>query len=762
MSIEKYISPFIESQFPLFYQEEGDTFIDFTKAYYEWLETEGAISQARKLLDYRDIDNTLEDFVTHFKNKYIDSLPENVISDKTLLIKHIIELYRSKGTEASYKLLFKMIFNEDIEIYLPGKEIFKLSDGVWKTPYYIEVSDNPYLSQLIGKEIYSSSSGARAIVENFYVKSVNRKIVNILVLVEQIGRFKYGERIFCEDLPEITTDNSPIIFGSLSSISITNGGINYKVGDLLNVTKSGVGGIARVRATRNKNGQVQFTLADGGTGFSMEAVINIDGTVTSISNITNTNPVVVTTTVPHELSSGTSLRIDQVEGMTEINTGTYDYFANVINTTAYSVYTNQTLTTPLNGTTYSTYNSNTGYMYLNTGGAGANFDIGSLVNKEIYKINTDTIDSYYNTRLDSSVSGFKLNITNKNGTFSSGHIIKMSNVNILEVDYLMVSPGTLVANGELVSNSSIGLNNITVCCTDNSMLVLKGSDISNANLVSGVTLKGATSNSIIYINTVFPVSTINCTANVLSVGVNYLTVNSQSGYFLYGESVIDQTSSANATITSIERLTNWGFPAVGLSDIENMDTQIEDALTSVEKEVGTIASLKNINPGTGYALDPIVTIIEPLIYNLKIMEPDGHYKGFNAIVDAKAGYAEGVVTAVDIIDSGFGYERDQDVDLYNEENAYSVSGKTVVDMNGVSKGYWEDNKSFVSDLMYLQDSNYYQNYSYEILASRMLNTYENYVKDLVHPTGMKLFGRYVIKNEIEDNTVLMESSFSQS
>ena len=762
MSIEKYISPFIESQFPLFYQEEGDTFIDFTKAYYEWLETEGAISQARKLLDYRDIDNTLEDFVTHFKNKYIDSLPENVISDKTLLIKHIIELYRSKGTEASYKLLFKMIFNEDIEIYLPGKEIFKLSDGVWKTPYYIEVSDNPYLSQLIGKEIYSSSSGARAIVENFYVKSVNRKIVNILVLAEQIGRFKYGERIFCEDLPEITTDNSPIIFGSLSSISITNGGINYKVGDLLNVTKSGVGGIARVRATRNKNGQVQFTLADGGTGFSMEAIINIDGAVTSISNITNTNPVVVTTNIPHELTSGTSLRIDQVEGMTEINTGTYDYFANVINTTAYSVYTNQTLTTPLNGTTYSAYNSNTGFMYLNTGGFGANFDIGSLVNKEIYKINTDTIDSYYNTRLDSSVSGFKLNITNKNGTFSSGHIIKMSNVNILEVDYLMVSLGTLVANGELVSNSSIGLNNITVCRTDNSMLVLKGSDISNANLVSGVTLKGATSNSIIYINTVFPVSTINCTANVLSVGVNYLTVNSQSGYFLYGESVIDQTSSANATITSIERLTNWGFPAVGLSDIENMDTQIDDALTSVEKEVGTIASLKNINPGTGYALDPIVTIIEPLIYNLKIMEPDGHYKGFNAIVDAKAGYAEGVVTAVDIIDSGFGYERDQDVDLYNEGNPYSVSGKTVVDMNGVSKGYWEDNKSFVSDLMYLQDSNYYQNYSYEILASKMLNTYEKYVKDLVHPTGMKLFGRYVIKNEIEDNTVLMESSFSQS
>jgi hypothetical protein len=147
---------------------------------------------------------------------------------------------------------------------------------------------------------------------------------------------------------------------------------------------------------------------------------------------------------------------------------------------------------------------------------------------------------------------------------------------------------------------------------------------------------------------------------------------------------------------------------------------------------------------------------------LKITESDGKYKGFNSILSATAGYATGVVTAVDIIDSGFGYERDQDVSLYNETNQYSVSGKTVVDSNGISKGYWEDNKSFVSDLMYLQDSDYYQNYSYEILASRMLNTYENYVKDLVHPTGMKMFGRYVIKNEMEDNTKLLESSFSQS
>ena len=40
-NIEKRISPLIQSQFPSFYQEEGENFIAFVKAYYEWLENSG-------------------------------------------------------------------------------------------------------------------------------------------------------------------------------------------------------------------------------------------------------------------------------------------------------------------------------------------------------------------------------------------------------------------------------------------------------------------------------------------------------------------------------------------------------------------------------------------------------------------------------------------------------------------------------------------------------------------------------------------------
>jgi hypothetical protein len=142
-------------------------------------------------------------------------------------------------------------------------------------------------------------------------------------------------------------------------------------------------------------------------------------------------------------------------------------------------------------------------------------------------------------------------------------------------------------------------------------------------------------------------------------------------------------------------------------------------------------------------------VIEPLIYELREIGKNGGYKGFNANVVAKAGYAGGIATAIEIVDSGYGYERDQQVALTNENNPYGIIGTTVIDLAGKGKGYWKSNQGFLSDQIYLQDSYFYQKFSYEIIASRMLNTYETYVKDLVHPSGMKLFGRFINKNELE-------------
>ena len=762
MSIEKFISPFIEAQFPQFYQEEGPYFIAFVKAYYEWLEqSNNVINATRSLMEYRDLDTTLESFVKYFKNKYISSLPENIVADKKLLIKYILDLYRSKGTEKSYALLFRILFNEDIELYVPGKYIFKPSDNEWVLPKYIEVSDSPYLFDFIGKKIYSSSFNSTAIVENYFTKQVGNKLVNVLSLSNIQGRFKYGEKILSEDLPQITSVNAPVIFGSLSSVGVFEGGLNYQVGDVLNVSGTGSGGLARVVATRSKNGEVTFNLLDGGSGFSLNAIVNIDGTALSISNASNTDPVLIQTVNNHNLTSGKSVRIDLVEGMEELNITTYNYFVNVVSSNTFELYHNSPLSNTVDGSAFSTYSPGTGYVYFNTGGENASFEIGSIVNKEIFQINTDDISDYEAAVLDSAVSGYNISVSNVQGTFSIGNAVRMANVDVRGLDIDMISSTTLLA-GENVSNSALGINNLTVTISDGSYVQVKGSDINNANLINGVHLLSNTSGSYFHINSTYSVENVNATASVIAVNSSVIGVNNQVGYFILGEKLINSTVTANADIGEVDRLTNWAFPKVAIPDIENMDTSIGNALTTEDLEVGTIASLKNINSGEGYASDPVVTIKEPLIYKLRIDDGNGKFKGFNAEVSAAAGFANGIVTAVEIIDSGFGYTRDSTIYLNTANNPYSVIGTSVVDLNGVGKGYWKDNRSFTSDKIFLQDSFYYQNYSYEILATRMLDTYEKFVLDLIHPTGLKLFGRYFIKNELVNDEVSLEFSIVSS
>jgi hypothetical protein len=1290
MNIEKFISPFIESQFPQFYKEDGPVFIEFVKAYYEWMESTGNVGNiSRSLMEIRDLDTTVISFITYFKNKYINSLPENILGNKKFLIKHIIDLYRSKGTETSYKLLFKMLFNEDIETYIPSEHIFKLSDGEWKTPRYIEISDNVHLYALIGNKIYSSSKNAFAVVENYYITSVNDKLVNVLVLTDLQGDFKYGEKILCDDLyvkrsydakdpkykkkasfyghiiydtlhilnsegiieigqnvyyqnakigkiisgsgevwkldikagvhdfPDhrgfyqnavmtssyeisnlltteyinyyqysklsendkenyilaINLNSAPVIFGSLSSVSIVNGGLGYKVGDELEIKNSGSGGLAVVKSVTSRNGEVTFNLLSGGTGFSLDASILVDGKSTHIRKITSTNPATITTVEthglqdsnqfrldyiiefdelnvltykyfakvideytfsiyddifltspvdgrhfcsykqiygiskdnpavvttygengsiiyggPHGLYEGEKISLQSIEGMTslngneyfvkpvddlsfelyydsdltipvdssdysehtentgfiflskilydtvsikkidkenpvkittnndhnlanndyikidsvlgkvnpgdsevnmnEINSNVYSYYVKTSNSTVFFLYSDDNLTTSVDGTgwtkTYSSggviykfppYYSNTGYVYINTGATqDATFKIARLVNKEIYNLNVDYIRDYYNTTTDDIVEGYMLYLDvgteeydppygdttvhdGIGGPFLSGHSIIQNPIDILSLNCDILTIGTLLANGDVLSNTALGLSDLTVVDGDESYVQVKGADIdkletlikqivyitpnttgvdsltnsiniegansylrygdalyytvhnhsynisantlgvdsientiklNNANTIfnegdyfyyivptnntaiSGLTgnttyfvsfanatdfalsetsggsnidltesretseqhnvvisspIKGLTPNTVYYVsysnttslslsnsiggndidltearitnpatshsfyplipytiilkaspsNTILAITghypiqrNLAPTAEIVQVWSNKLQVQLQSGYFYPGQIITDQTSGATAKILEpdgVERLTDWVYLGIGLLDgvLKNMDNEL-NILKYVRKEVGTIASLTGINPGKGYSVDPVVSIIEQLVYDLEIVEPFGAYagtrKGFNANVSAKAGYANGVVTAIRIADSGFGYDRDQIVELNSLTNPYAVTGTTVVNNTGVGKGYWKNNKSFLSDDMYLQDSYYYQKYSCEIIAPRMLNTYEEYVKNLIHPSGILLFGRYVIKDEFTTNKAeLVSSSF---
>ena len=289
--IEDKLSLFVKEQFPAFYRDEGGMFQVFLEAYYEYLEQEGkTIDFSRNLLAYKDIDSTTAQFLDHFKATFLSQLPGLVRADDRLTIKNIMDFYRAKGTPRSVQLLFRLLFDESITVNYPSDDVLKPSASEFKRPRYVEVyaSDLDKLISLQGVEILGGTSGAKAFVESISTKLLNKVKVHVLTLSNLRGNFLRGEII--TKSVDGNTDDMPIVTGSLSDITITLGGSDNQVGDTFNViASSGKQGRARVTAIADATGLVDFELANGGFGFSLDG--NVTFTDVNDQNIQVNNVI---------------------------------------------------------------------------------------------------------------------------------------------------------------------------------------------------------------------------------------------------------------------------------------------------------------------------------------------------------------------------------------------------------------------------------------------------------------------------------------
>ena len=98
-------------QLPEFVQSEYPTFVAFVEAYYEWLEsTDNPLYYSRNLLSFKDVDTTLDEFLPHFQKTYLDGVSLNGVEQKREIIKHALDIHRTKGTVQSLRLVFELLF----------------------------------------------------------------------------------------------------------------------------------------------------------------------------------------------------------------------------------------------------------------------------------------------------------------------------------------------------------------------------------------------------------------------------------------------------------------------------------------------------------------------------------------------------------------------------------------------------------------------------------------------------------------------------
>lgn len=288
--VRKNIHTDIPSQFPGVYREDAPVFVEFVKAYYKYIDEQE--NSFRDAFSIRDIDTTFEKFLIHFKKKYLNSLPLKSDSDTRFLLKHIQDLYRRKGSKESLELLFRMFFDEEIEVFYPSYNLLRISDSKYGSNNYLEMKaiksiiDYPIRK---GDKIIGDTSKAEAFVDEIVFQNINGLIVPTLYLSNVFGSFTKDDNLRVlgvRDNVEIDTYPGELIHGSINAVPINRGGraTGNKIGDrlILKSNKHGIKATAAVsKVSEASTAIIDFRISDGGWGYSITPSENIIQTSTA-------------------------------------------------------------------------------------------------------------------------------------------------------------------------------------------------------------------------------------------------------------------------------------------------------------------------------------------------------------------------------------------------------------------------------------------------------------------------------------------------
>jgi hypothetical protein len=695
-NVPKFISNLVENQFPSFYKDEGENFILFMKAYYEWMESDwsladdglgGPIKGAREIFEYRDIDLTIEKFLENFQKKYLYSIPFEIIANKRFLLKHILDVYTTKGTIQGYRLLFKLLYNEDVRIYLPGEDIFRLSDGTWVSPKYIELSANERLKDYVGKTIIGAASKVTATVETFTKENYNRDVINVVYISNIVPKnkdFEIGEKIVLleEILDTDAINQAPSVLGSLDTITVVSGGQNYNIGDVIkivqrdvntgNVVSFGIDGVLAITSLKTGNGDINFNITDGGFGYTTDALSFI-----------------------------------------------YKGSAN---------------------------------------GSGASFSLGSLTNTKTLEYNTDLICDYANLQLDATSYGFPAN----------GSANATSNIGIALTTQTSTF-GTIFNLDNILTGDGYDKNAFVFVRSVQLSEPLEGSISydTSSNTVTGTSTffqKIFSSNDVIFIQAN---SSLNSTIEYVVIA----NVVSNTEITLYDAPTINSTASAQYRAAPTILPSQYAFYETEIIQ-ENGSIAGENETIIASPNFGNniVATARAINSGKGYVIGETITafLSGGVSNNITILESGSGYTNNELLVFSGGdpgvsanGYistnSNGQITNATVTYGGSGYVSIPEVRIRSSNGSGASIRADIQEFNTVSeisatvqktgtgrgRGYWSTTRSFLSDDKYLQDSYYYQDYSYEIQVAQVLNKYKKIINETFHTAGSELFGKYL-------------------
>ena len=114
-----------------------------------------------------------------------------------------------------------------------------------------------------------------------------------------------------------------------------------------------------------------------------------------------------------------------------------------------------------------------------------------------------------------------------------------------------------------------------------------------------------------------------------------------------------------------------------------------------------------------------------------------------------SGSGIGGIKTLKLVNGGFHYQIVPTLDFSSSGDGTATGVATIGSYENEANTRWVGDDGQLSAANYIQDSRYYQAFSYEIKAGNTIDKWRDYVKRIVHPSGLALFGRTLITGLLE-------------
>ena len=299
----KKISSLIPGQLSEHLRSDAPGFVSFLQAYYEYLEQEGKpLYEIMSMRDNFDIDRTVTQFLEYFQREFLLNIPTSALADKRILAKNIRDFYRTRGSKGSYRFLFRILFDKEIDFYYPGEDILRASDGRWTKETVIRVSA-PFSvvpTQMEGRQVTGSISGAKGQIQAVIGLELSGLKVYEMTVEKVTGVFVDGETV-TDSLGETATIQNTV--GAIQDINLEEGyrGAYNTSGDVVVISGTGATPANGIVSGTTDRSALTFRIVNPGSGYRIACTSIVlnggsgQGARFSVTTLSNTQSISIAT-----------------------------------------------------------------------------------------------------------------------------------------------------------------------------------------------------------------------------------------------------------------------------------------------------------------------------------------------------------------------------------------------------------------------------------------------------------------------------------